>query len=300
MKYFQINELERLSGIKAHTIRIWESRYGLINPERDAINCRLYSLTQAVQLLEIALLLQNGFKISKLARMPETELQAMLDNLQNLPGKQLKVFIRLFKSMYLLDAGSFNKILEQFLVEENTDALITGIIYPFLQKTALLWHGNRLIEEHFVVTAIRQKLMIGIEQASANNVGRKEILLFLPNENQLDLALLYASYQLNKNGIGTFYLGNDVTIDNLLPIVRMRPKFIYTYLPVRHRFDIGKLSRMVAIESPDSRLIITFHPQAKATSIYKNVLYFNIEDALSYINMYTSLENTPQANIIMN
>lgn len=284
-KSFTINDLERFSGIKAHTLRIWERRYALLQPIRSAGNFRVYTLDELKKILDIALLNKNGYRISGLSK---TDPSVIKDKVRLLPfeyNKWQKAINDLTIQMYTFDPGSFEWILDELLLIWPIDILVEKIIYPFLKTTRLLWVGNKLCEEHLVVTAIRKKLILAIETAPLLNKPEKTILLFLPDSKQLDLGLLYGNYFLKKRGIHVLYLGTDVSIQNLKSIFYVHPpKFIFTYLSLHHHFPTHKLLECMDTYAPTSKLIIgKYTLDEDDPGIIPNMVQLPYQEALDYL-----------------
>ena len=96
MKNFSIKELELFSGIKAHTLRIWEQRHNILNPQRRKGNLRYYSLADVRKVLNLAMLNKNGYKISFLSGLSPSQVEEKLSGLITDEGKQQIAIKRLF------------------------------------------------------------------------------------------------------------------------------------------------------------------------------------------------------------
>ena len=285
MQNFSIKELETLSGIKAHTLRRWEKRHAVLNPKRSQGNNRFYSIIELIKILNFSLLNKNGYKISHLSALNNEELEQKIKGIVNDGGRQQKAVNDLIISMHLLDTENFEKILDTCLVTWSIDIVLSEIVYKILQKTGLFWKGNRLTEEHFVVTALRSKIFLGIEEAEVTKRKNKKILLFLPEAGQLDLMLLYTKYLLKIRGFQVLYMGNDVSIANLKAVIQLKqPTYIFTCLPKRTKLEINELSSIMYKIIPESKLVIANNPESTRIKIYyDNVLQLGYEDALTLI-----------------
>ena len=149
IKGFTINDMERFSGIKAHTLRAWEKRYDLLHPNRIANNSRLYTLHDLKKILNIALLKNNGYRISRLGA--SKEIKEKVRSLKDETNKRQKAINELIINMYHGNPEHFEEILDSFLLAWPMEILIEKIIFPFLKITNLLWIGHQLSEEHLVV-----------------------------------------------------------------------------------------------------------------------------------------------------
>ncbi len=260
MKNFTIKELERFSGIKAHTLRTWEFRYAIIKPKRSETNLRYYSLNEVQRILNIALLNKNGYKVSRLAKMSDEGITEKILHLSDFGENYDKPVTDLLMYMYQMNSEAFEKVLDDALLNWGIDVLLKEVVYNFLVKSGLLWKGNKLSEEHFVVTIIRKKIIYGIEETENNQNAKKLILLFLVDEDQLDLALLYANYLLKSKGAKVLYMGNDVSVANLRSVLSVKkPDFLYTYLPQKNRLQIKALTTLMNDVLPNAKLVTTVY-----------------------------------------
>ncbi len=286
MKNFTINDLERFSGIKAHTLRIWERRYALVTPIRSAGNFRLYTLDELKKILNIALLKKNGYRISVLSKICAEDIENKIEQLSTDYIKWQKAINDLTINMYTLEPESFEWVLDELLLLWPIDILVEKIIFPFLNITNLLWTGNKLSEEHLVVTAIRKKLIFAIESCGLISNKDKTVLLFLPDRKQLDLGLLYSNYFLKRRGIRVLYLGNDVTIQNLKSIFHeLSLSYLFTYLPQHHLFDTKELLECMSQYAPGCILIIGKYSYEPIENTYaENLIYMDFTNALEFLH----------------
>lgn len=288
LKGITINDLEQLTGIKSHTLRIWEKRYNLIQPGRQSNNFRKYTSEDLEKILNISLLNKSGYRISTLSAMKEFDIANTINKLTDEKDKKERAINALVLCMYQMKTDEFEMILNVCCLTWSIDILIRDIIYTFLQRTNLLWQGNRFTEEHFIVTAIRKKLIIGIEKAEVLWQKDKKALLFLPDNKQLDLMLLYTNYILKKNGWQVYYMGTDVSIENLKSVLQMKkPSVLFTYLPQKHHFDLVQLSEFMQANLPESRLFIAAHSDPfGAREINGNIIFTDHENALHSMREY--------------
>jgi DNA-binding transcriptional MerR regulator len=284
IKSFTISDLERFSGVKAHTLRIWESRYALLQPVRTSGNFRLYTLDELKKILNIALLNKNGCRISNLAKTHTADIENQVRLLPNDDDKWQRAINDLTINMYTLEPASFEWVLDELLLNWPIGILVEKIIYPFLKITRLLWVGNKLYEEHLVVTAIRKKLMFAIETAHAPATHDHTVLLFLPDGKQIDLGLLYSNYFLKKTGMPVLYLGIDVTIQNLKTILQIhQPAYLFTYLPQNHHFPITQLVACMQLHAPVAKLIIGGYYSRDSAEFGENCIQMKYDEALDFL-----------------
>jgi hypothetical protein len=284
MKQFVIRDLERFSGIKAHTLRTWEQRYGVPQPQRSEGKTRLYSLNEFGELLSIALLNRNGYKISHLSALNTGAINHLVKQLRNENACCEIALNEMFVGMYALDVDIIDAVLDKCFLQLPVHTVFSGIILPFLTKTELLWQGNKLTEEHLVVTAIRKKIMWGIEKIGPRLKNDNPVLLFLPDTRQLDLGLLYMNFQLRLRNVPVVYMGNDVSIENLQMIFnKIKPTILYTYLAKHHRLNLAQLSSVMAASLPETKLVVTPGPDFHPASLH-NVAFMSYDEAVDYLS----------------
>jgi DNA-binding transcriptional MerR regulator len=215
---FSIKDLENLSGIKAHTIRIWEKRYGLLSPERTKTNIRFYSLSSLQNLLNITLLYKNGIKISKISALNSEQILEECDAIatktanRNLVNNNLKI------AMLNFDAPMFEETYQKLLEGKNFGKVFVSYFVPLLKEIGFLWQTDSIMpaHEHFITALIKQKILIHIEKEQHKPVTQSEtFILFLPESEIHDLGLLYLSYELLKSGYKVIYLGQSLPIKSL-------------------------------------------------------------------------------------
>lgn len=238
---FNIRELEALSGIKAHTIRIWEQRYNFLKPSRTATNIRNYSNEELKTILTVALLNKHGYKISSIDRMkPAQREQAVL----SLEPKGVNEHLVNEMIGYMIDMRSmdFEKLLNEHIKKWGIEKTITELIFGFLEKVGLLWQTNHVVpvQEHIVSNIIRQKIVSAIDDLPFVQNQRPLFILFLPEDEHHEMGLLFVSYLLRKKKIPVIYLGANVPLNDVTKLVELRaPDYLYLHLtsfPHQHNF----------------------------------------------------------------
>jgi len=233
MNVFTIKDLENLSGIKAHTIRIWEQRYNFLKPCRTETNIRYYCCQELKTLLNISLLNKYGFKISQIDKMNEQELKSNILSLSNCEARQERVVNELIGSMIDLDVDVFEELLDKYIRIKGIDKTIHEIIFPFLHRIGILWMTNHIhpAQEHLVSNIIRQKLIVGIEGIITYTKVDRTVLLFLPEGEHHELGLLYVYYLLKAHGVKVLYLGADMPLKDIEFVCKYKnPDYLYTHL----------------------------------------------------------------------
>ena len=216
--FFTIRDLENISGVKAHTIRIWEKRYTLFQPERTSTNIRYYSPQNLQKLLNISLLNNNGFKISKIALMSYEEICHNSREVGLKSARNDEAINSLKLSMFQFDKVLFNKTYNELLLKNNFKKIFKEVFIPLLEQIGLLWQTDTLLpaHEHFISNLITQKVQINIEKLQYNIAeNSKTYVLFLPENEIHELGLLYLNYELASRGEHTIYLGQSLPLDNL-------------------------------------------------------------------------------------
>jgi len=215
---FTIKDLENISGIKAHTIRIWEKRYNLLEPKRTDTNIRYYSHENLQKILNVVLLSKNGYKISRIAKMSREEM--LLESREVAFGSNTNdAVINDFKlAMFQFNKVLFDKTYKKLLLKKHFEKIVKDVFIPLLHHIGLLWQTDTILpaHEHFVSNLIAQKIHSNIELIEpVFNESDKTYVLFLPENEIHDLGLLYLNYELLLKGNKTIYLGQNLPLDNL-------------------------------------------------------------------------------------
>ncbi|GER60941.1 MerR family transcriptional regulator [Patiriisocius marinus] len=217
---FSIKDLENLSGVKAHTIRIWEKRYNLLSPERTETNIRRYSIESLKKILDIAYLYNEGYKISKIALLDDDALKQMIiSSIENAPSEDLAIN-NFKKAMLAFDTVQFNTIFNKLKLSLSFDEIFETVFIPLLTQIGTLWHTKAIdvAHERFISELIKRKTIFHIEQESQENPynpKRQTFCLFLPNKEIHEIGLLFTNYLLIKAGFNTIYLGHDIPLESL-------------------------------------------------------------------------------------
>jgi DNA-binding transcriptional MerR regulator len=221
MGKYSIKELEQLSGIKAHTIRIWEKRHNVIQPERTQSNIRYYSDDDLRKIINISILNNNGLKISKIAHLSQRDLSEQVQELAEV-RQSMDLYIDQFVvAMIDLDEERFELLLSELNLKLGMERTITEVVYPFLEKIGILWQvgGVTPAQEHFITHLIRQKLIVAIDGLPLPPKSNSRAVLFLPEHELHELSLLFHHYLTKKAGYRTYYLGQSVPHQDLVSVV---------------------------------------------------------------------------------
>lgn len=232
MSNYSIKDLERLTGIKAHTIRIWEKRYGIVQPSRSESNIRSYSNCDVKRLLNISILNKQGFRISGLASMSGEELNERVMNLManhNLYDNQIESLVM---AMVDLNETKFEKTLSSAVIELGFEETLMKIVYPFFNKTGILWQTGAIspAHEHFVSNLVRQKIIAAIENLEPKHLPKAKLFfLFLHEAEYHELGLLFFNYLIKKVGHKVIYLGQATPLEDVIKAATIHdPDFLLT------------------------------------------------------------------------
>ena len=231
MGQYSIKELEQLSGIKAHTIRIWEKRHKIIEPSRTATNIRYYSDLDLKKLINVSLLNTYGIKISKIADMSLDDVNKKVLEISELQNDKGVHIDQMVIAMIDMEEELFEKILNNLILRFGFEKTITEIIYPFLEKIGILWQTQNITpaHEHFISNLIRQKIIVAIDGLPIPPKTSKKILLFLPEGEMHELGLLFYHFLIRKSGYRTYYLGQNVPHEDLISVYKVhQPDFMLT------------------------------------------------------------------------
>ncbi len=232
MARYSIRELEKLSGIKAHTIRIWEKRYEIIKPKRTQTNIRYYSETDLKKLLNIAILNRQGWKISEISKLNNDALSEKVMkftyNSKDVESQIEKMVIAIVD----LDEAKFDQILSNAIMHDGFEQTIIKLIFPFFEKIGLLWQTGSInpAQEHFISNLFRQKLMVAIDNLMIpDKKNAKKFILFLPENEFHELGLLFYNYLIKKAGQSVIYLGSSVPFKDVVETNKMiQADYIFT------------------------------------------------------------------------
>lgn len=217
---FSIRDLENLSGIKAHTIRIWEKRYNLFEPNRTETNIRYYSLKSLQKLLNITFLNKNGYKVSKIAKLKNEEIPILVKQIAEHKDTN-NHYVNLFKmSMLNFDQSLFYDTFNKLIKNHSFDEIFYDIFVPLLDNIGMLWQTDTITpaHEHFIVELIKQKILISTDRAQSNSLIRHNNtthVIFLPDNEVHELGVLFINYRLSIEGFHSIYLGQSVPIESL-------------------------------------------------------------------------------------
>lgn len=223
---FSIKDLENLSGVKAHTIRIWEKRYNLFEPQRTETNIRVYGNDELQKILNIAFLNKNGLKVSKIAEISDEEIQNKVKEFLKEENIFEEDYTNFKLAMLNFDKDLFDKTYAGLMEKHSFRTVFVEVFIRLLAEIGVLWHTNTIkpVHEHFISTLITQKILLNIEKIDRKPNKDKTFVLFLPVNEIHQIGLMYMNYELIYSGYKTIYLGPNVPISNLKDLQSLIPQ----------------------------------------------------------------------------
>ncbi len=262
MSSYSIKDLEQLSGIKAHTLRIWEQRYNIIQPKRTDTNIRTYDDHDLKLVLNISLLKDHGHKISEISKL---SMEEMYQEVIKISERQLNYpdqIHALTISMIDLDEERFEKIISTNILQFGFENTMIHIIYPFLSRIGTLWVTGSIgpAQEHFITNLIRQKLIVAIDgQVSKQRPNGKKYLLYLPEGELHEISLLFANYIIRARYNKVVYLGQNLPFNELVFAYEAhKPDYIFsaiTSVPANNEAQLYVTK--LGAQFPDAQILLT-------------------------------------------
>lgn len=288
---YSIKDLEKLSSIKAHTIRIWEKRYKIVNPERTGTNIRFYNEQELKRLMNISVLIQNGIKISHIAKLSADEIKDkaffLLQNSQDLDGQVRNLIL----SMIELNEQKFEKTLGKSILNIGFEKTMIQLVYPFLDQIGVLWQTGAInpAHEHFISNLIRQKLIVSIDGIEFKPAQKyKKFMLFLPEGELHELGLLFYAYLLKSRGHQVLYLGQMTPYESLTGSVSTwNPDFLLLFIVSSvNGVSYQKYLEEISNNFADKKILVSGAQTAELEKILpKNVTVFtNFTEFIEFLN----------------
>lgn len=285
MGQYSIKELEQLSGIKAHTIRIWEKRHKIIEPSRTSTNIRYYSDLDLKKIINVSLLNTYGIKISKIADMSLDDMNKKVLEISDLQNDKGAHIDQLVIAMIDMEEELFEKILNGLILRFGFEKTITDIVYPFLEKIGILWQTQNITpaHEHFISNLIRQKIIVALDSLPIPPKTANKILLFLPEGEMHELGLLFYHFLIRKAGYRTYYLGQNVPHDDLVSVYKVhQPVVMLTSITSNLTIPIERYLESLAIDFSQTKILASGYQVQKFNGLkVKNVQTFSTAQELS-------------------
>lgn len=291
MSSYTIKDLEKISGIKAHTIRIWEQRYQFLQPQRTESNIRTYSSDELKTILNVSLLNKYGFKISHIDKMSADQMEEKILSLNQIDAQKERVVNALIKEMVSLNMANFERQIDTYIGQKGIEKTILEIIFPFMERVGILWVTNHInpAQEHLATNLIRQKIILGIEKLPPVLQYTKRIVLFMPEGEYHEIGLLYVHYLLKQRGFYIDYLGANVPMIDLKYLSEFQKvDYLYCHLtsPAKN-FKIQKFFEQLAEVSKHIPIVIS----GQLAQAYKGQIAGNIQLKRTLVETIDFLES---------
>jgi len=260
MAVYSIKELEKLSGIKAHTIRIWEKRYNLIDPHRTNTNIRYYTDNELKKILNVAVLNRHGIKISSIAKLNDLELKEEIIRVSTTTCASDTLIDSMVLSMIDMDEYKLEAMIDKSIQKNGMKQTVTDVLYPFLEKVGILWQSGDVYpaQEHFVSFLIRQKIIAATDRISNTyNPDGKKFLLLLPEGEWHEIALLVSQYLIREANHEVIYLGQSVPYSDVLAIgaTKRFDCVLISNSTSRSGFELGRYLEDLQGAFPDKKIL---------------------------------------------
>lgn len=291
MNKFSIKDIETITGIKSHTIRIWEQRYDFLNTKRTDTNIRYYNDDDLRLLLNVATLNDHGHKISEIAKMTPDEMTKKVQAISNHESSYTCHIKALTNQAISFNEKEFKKELSSCIKKIGLEQSVIQVIYPFLQNIGVLWQTGMInpAQEHFASSLIKQKLIVAIDSLKTNQIeNRKKFLLFLPDGEFHEIALLFAYYLIKAHGHEVLYLGQSLSINYVKDVFKSyEPDYIFSVLTNSIAEDeVKNVLSTFSNNFPEHQVLLAGGRIQELNSFeYNNILLLNeIPSLLSFLN----------------
>ncbi|WP_210520838.1 MerR family transcriptional regulator [Hymenobacter terricola] len=270
MGHFSISDLEQLSGIKAHTIRMWEQRYGLLRPVRTATNIRMYCEDDLRRLLNVTTLCGRGQRISQVARLSDDEIKAAVLACCDDSHDYHRQVNALLAAMLSFDEQHLNQLFSEAASRLGFEKMMLYVAYPLLQRIGLMWLAGTVnpAQEHLLAHLLRQKILAATDALPGVPTTARRWVLFLPSQELHELALLFMNYALRARGQHTLYLGQNLPTEELAAVCETyQPDVVVTVLTSQpERSRVAEFARDISAHCPD-KLVVLYGPMARQEGI---------------------------------
>jgi len=289
MVVYSIKDLEGLSGVKAHTIRIWEKRYNLIQPKRTKTNIRYYTDEDLRKLLNICFLYNKGYKISKIGQMGEETIREKVAGYSKINLSFEDELDALMIFILELDGYNFGKILDKYISQKGLESAMTDIVYPLLDKIGVAWLAGSFLEVHesFVIEIIKSKIYLHTEKLPHTDKFGATYVIYNPTGEKQELSLLYLHFILKKNGCKVINLGTDIELgDVLFSIKTAKPDFVFTIINQEIPFtSLQTYVDKISTELGNNKLLMTGFQTLASNMIWpENVqIISDLSETISFI-----------------
>ncbi len=291
MAIYSISDLEKLSGIKSHTIRIWEQRYDILRPKRTDTNIRFYEDEDLQQLLNVALLNRHGFRISKIAEMSKEDLAEQVSTVSNFKFDMDAQLDVLTLSVIEMDEVKFSRIFDNHVEQLGFERAMLEVVYPFMEKLSLLWLTGSIkpVQENFITQLIRNKLIAAIEKEPlVSDRKALKFVLYLPKDEQQELSILFMQLLIKKRGYRVVNLGANLALVDLKDACQIhQPDFVFTVLSETfNREPLQRYLTNLQAAVPNSHLLLTGYLMASQhiANLPNTTILPSLDDTLKFLD----------------
>lgn len=228
---YSIKDLEVLSGVKAHTIRIWEKRYHLLTPSRTDTNIRFYDDIDLRKIINVSLLVNNGTKISKVARLDDVKMKELILEITRKNTSEQDYIERLILHMLNFDNIGFYNLVDEIITKKGLEESFTKVFFALFERIGIYWQVGSIFpaQEHYVTSILRQKLIAETDKLGFVNLNGMTVLFFLPDGELHEMSLLFYAYLAKKYGYNIIYLGQFVPFDDLVKVsTHIKIDYVFT------------------------------------------------------------------------
>ena len=289
-KDFSIRDLENLSGIKAHTIRIWEKRYNLLAPERTDTNIRTYGLSSLQKLLNVTLLYHNGYKISKIAKIPEQNIPIVVREIVAKRNSKNHAINSFKLAMVNFDQIIFHETYNNLISDSSFREVFKNTFIPLLNELGLLWQTGTIspAHEHFITNLIKQKILLNTEKLQHQKPTKtdKVFVAFLPENEIHEIGLLYLNYEIVLRGYKCINLGQTIPMENLMDVMKYFENIhflsYFTVVPEKDR-----IKKYIS----DFEKLVSEYKNPNLWILGRQVQYLDVSKLPKFVKVFTSIED---------
>lgn len=282
---YSIADLENITGIKAHTIRIWEKRYNIIRPFRTSTNIRYYDNDQMRKLVNVAALMRSGMKISKIDKLSSSQINDEINKRLSATSETDQDSYEIYTAQLITNGldfteNGFNKVFSNALLRYGMQVCYEKILLPLMNRVGLYWTTNMLnpAQEHFVSNLVKQKLNAAIDSLPPGSSAQQPSLLFLPQNESHEIGLLMAKYILRNAGKQVIYLGQHVPFENLKSTVQQtHPSQILFFMVQMHPIEVMQnYLDLIASEFKELKIFVAGFPYILSKlEVPKNIMWIS-------------------------
>ncbi|MDQ3551613.1 MAG: MerR family transcriptional regulator [Bacteroidota bacterium] len=284
MQKFSIRDIESMSGVKAHTLRIWEQRYDMFKAQRKLSQHRFYDNNDLKKLLRISFLYHNGWKISKIAGLSDEEMIDQVVKSKIKIDSFIPYILKLLEAAVDFNEKAFKGLLYDVINNVGFETCIREVCYPFLNRVGLLWMTNNIIpsQEHFSSSIIQHMIIAEINKLPKPPRNDEATVLFTPESEYHELPLLFIQYMLKKNGRNVIYLGKNVTWQNVISVLQLQEvKDIYLHLITNFtKLDVNDYLHHLCTSLPEKQIVISGILAKEVHKTWENLLVIKTESEI--------------------